>query len=287
VKITYLGTACLLLEYGGLRLLTDPAFDPAGTRYDFGPWYTPRSWFASEKTYETPLARDALGEIDAVLLSHDQHADNLDYEGRKLVASKRVRAVITTEAAARRLARPASRGANPESEQTEPCEGLGLAERARGIPWGGSLTLGRVAITATPGRHGPIGTPRVHEVAGFRLEAQGEPTVWISGDTVLESRVRDCLGEMVRAGRRVDVAVVHCGAVSFPKLPVLGKRLFTFDAAQALEACRILDPGAVVPIHRDGWTHFRQPEAALRDAFDRAGLAERARFLALGEGAAF
>jgi L-ascorbate metabolism protein UlaG (beta-lactamase superfamily) len=30
VKLTYLGTACVLLDYGGLRLLTDPAFDPAG-----------------------------------------------------------------------------------------------------------------------------------------------------------------------------------------------------------------------------------------------------------------
>jgi L-ascorbate metabolism protein UlaG (beta-lactamase superfamily) len=69
LDLTYLGTACLRLEVAGLTLLTDPAFDPQGSKYDFGPWYTPRSWFASEKTYATPLALDALGSIDAVLLS--------------------------------------------------------------------------------------------------------------------------------------------------------------------------------------------------------------------------
>ena len=37
MKLTYLGTASVLLEYGGQRLLTDPVFDPPGRTYSMGP----------------------------------------------------------------------------------------------------------------------------------------------------------------------------------------------------------------------------------------------------------
>jgi L-ascorbate metabolism protein UlaG (beta-lactamase superfamily) len=266
VRLQYLGTAMVVLEAGGARFVTDPALDPAGTTYDFGPWYAPRSWFASEKTYATPVDAAGLGAVDAVLLSHDQHADNFDHAGRAFAASAQVERVVTTTAGARRLAR-----------------GLGLGDRVGGLAWGASTKVGPWTITATPARHGPRGTPQVEEVAGFLLEAPGEPTVWISGDTVLFPRLRELFAELRAAGKRIDVAIVHCGAVRFPKVPVLGGKLFTFDAAQAVEACRALDPGVVVPIHRDGWAHFRQPVDELRAAFATAGLADRTRLLELGE----
>lgn len=275
MELTYLGTATLALTIGGQRVLTDPAFDPAGTRYDFGPWYTPRSWFASEKTYATPPL--APGEVDAYLVSHDHHADNLDGAGRRLVAAGHG-PVLTPVAAARRLSRAA-----PQGRDSRPGEGLGLGDRARPLAPGERTTLGGLTVTATPARHGPLGTPQIDEVIGFLLEAPGEPTVWISGDTVLHAPLRAALRALRDAKKRVDVAVIHCGGVCFPKLPVLGRRLFTFDAAQAIDAMRTLDAGVVVPIHRDGWTHFRQPEADLRAALADAGLAGRARFLELGE----
>lgn len=278
MELTYLGTAMLRLELAGLRLLTDPAFDPAGTTYDFGPWYAPRAWFASEKTYDTPLPPGGTGAIDAVLLSHDQHADNLDHAGRKFLATGPVARVVTTTVGARRLA-----AAPPATGDSMPGQGLGLGGRVHGLAWGEATAIGGVRVTATPARHGPGGTPQVDEVVGFLLEVPDQPTIWISGDTVLHPRVRTFLAELRAAGKRIDVAIVHCGAVRFPRLPVLGNKLFTFDAAQAIEACQLIDPGVIVPIHREGWTHFRQPEADLRTAFTAAGLADRTRFLALGE----
>lgn len=273
MKLQYLGTATIALELGDLRLLTDPAFDPPGSRYDFGTWYTPRSWFASEKTYTTPASPEPL---DAILVSHDHHADNLDLAGRKLVAASTA-PVITTVAAARRLAKPAP------SNDSQPGEGLGIGARAVGLAVGATTTISTLSITATPALHGPSGTPRIHEVIGFLLESPGQPTVWISGDTVMHPELHAALSAFHAAGKRIDVAVVHCGAVRFPKLPVLGNRLFTFDAAQAIEAVKLIEPDLIVPIHRSGWTHFRQPEDDLRKAFDAAGLATRTRFLELGE----
>lgn len=284
MKLTYLGTATLLLEIAGLRLLTDPSFDPAGTAYDFGPWYAPRSWFSSQKEYRTPVGREAVEPVDAVLLSHDHHADNLDQAGRELLTSAPVARVITTRAGAARLAK-----APPSNRPSAPGEGLGIGGKTVGLAWGETTRLegraGALRLTATPARHGPLGTPRIHEVMGLLIEPESstEPTVWISGDTVLFPALREFLTRQRASTRRIDVAILHCGGVCFPRLPVLGRSRFTFDAEQVVEVCRLLEPRVVLPVHRGGWTHFREPEEHLRATLTQAGLTERCRFLGLGE----
>jgi L-ascorbate metabolism protein UlaG (beta-lactamase superfamily) len=284
MQLTYLGTATLLLEFAGMRLLTDPSFDPAGSAYDFGPWYTPRSWFASRKEYRTPMESGQVGPVDAVLLSHDHHADNLDQAGRQLLAGSAVSRVITTRAGAARLA-----GTPPTGRPSTPGEGLGIGEKTRGLAWGESTRLesatGALRITATPARHGPLGTPRIHEVMGLLIEPEAptEPAVWISGDTVLFPALRQFLTHQRANGRRIDVAIIHCGGVCFPRLPILGRSPFTFNAEQVVEVCRLLEPRLVIPVHRDGWTHFREPAEQLRATLTQAGLSERCRFLGLGE----
>lgn len=258
MKVTYLGTASVLLEYGGQRILTDPAFDAEGTNYKLAPWYVPKAWFNSTRQYSSPLSIDELGAIDIVLISHDHHPDNLDTAGRALVEGPSIAAVITNPAAAKRLSKK-RRGVT-------------------GLTPGESTTLGEVTITSTPARHGPKGTPQVDEVTGFLLEAKGEPRLWISGDTVLSSELRDAAPTL-----KPDVAIIHAGGVRFPKAPGgLGKALFTFDAAQVVEIAALVQPKLILPVHRSGWTHFQQ-ESVLREALDTARLSERTRFLALGE----
>jgi L-ascorbate metabolism protein UlaG (beta-lactamase superfamily) len=85
-----------------------------------------------------------------------------------------------------------------------------------------------------------------------------------------------------RAKGRVDVLIVHCGAVRFPRAPLLGRALFTFTPAQVVELCELLDPRVVIPVHRSGWTHF-QPESELRAALDGSAFGERVRWLEPGE----
>jgi L-ascorbate metabolism protein UlaG (beta-lactamase superfamily) len=81
VRITHIGGPTTLLEVEGWRLLTDPTFDPPGRRYTFG-------WGSSSRKLTGPaVAATDLGPIDAVLLSHDRHGDNLDDAGRALLPS--------------------------------------------------------------------------------------------------------------------------------------------------------------------------------------------------------
>ena len=95
IRLTHIGGPTVLIEAEGWRILTDPTFDPPGRTYKFG-------WGSKSTKLSGPaLAPDDLGPIDAVLLSHDHHADNLDDAGRALLAA--VPTVITTNVGARRL----------------------------------------------------------------------------------------------------------------------------------------------------------------------------------------
>src|SRR5690349_3317773 len=89
----YIGGPTALLEFAGLRLLTDPTFDPPGGDYTTGP-------VTLSKTEGPAVSPESL-EYDVVLLSHDHHADNLDRLGR--VSLAKAQRVLTTVAGAGRL----------------------------------------------------------------------------------------------------------------------------------------------------------------------------------------
>src|SRR5215469_8266712 len=90
LAITLIGGPTALIEIDGFRLLTDPTFD------------APRSYqlphVKLEKLVGPALSLEAIGEIDAVLLSHDQHADNLDESGKSFLP--KAKRVLTTEVGA-------------------------------------------------------------------------------------------------------------------------------------------------------------------------------------------
>ena len=79
MRLTHIGGPTVLIELDGWRLLTDPTFDPAGGAYRFG-WGT-----GSRKLAGPSIPASALGRIDAVLLTHEHHEDNLDAAGRALL----------------------------------------------------------------------------------------------------------------------------------------------------------------------------------------------------------
>ncbi|MFG1888910.1 MBL fold metallo-hydrolase [Micromonospora sp. NPDC049051] len=242
VPVRVFGGPTALIEYGGLRFLTDPTFDAPGD-YPLGPG------MVLTKTAPAAASPADLGAVDAVLLSHDQHPDNLDHAGRALLAE--VPLTVTTASGAGRL--------GGSTQGLAPWESVEL-ER----PGGGTVT-----VTAVPARHGPQGCePFTGEVVGFVLSAGDLPTVYVSGDNAS----LELVGQIAERFGPVDTAVLFAGAV---RTPMFDGALLTLDSAQAVEAARILGARRVVPVHVDGWSHFTEGRDEVVDAFTRAGLADR------------
>ena len=252
LRLTHIGGPTVLIEVGGWRVLTDPTFDPPGRRYKFG-WGT-----GSVKTAGPAVAPADLGRIDAVLLTHDHHDDNLDAGGRELLPS--AGAVIATVSGAKRLG--GARGLEPwDTTRLE----------APGRP--------AIEITATPCRHGPpLSRPLAGDVIGFALAWDGQEhgVLWISGDTVLYDGVREVAERL-----QVDTGLLHLGGVRFP---VTGPVRYTMTARDAVELCGLIRPRTAIPIHYEGWKHFRQGREAIEREFDRApeDIRRRIRWLPLG-----
>jgi L-ascorbate metabolism protein UlaG (beta-lactamase superfamily) len=248
IRFTHVGGPTTLIEIGGRRLLTDPTLDPPGRRYTFG-WGG-----ASRKLAGPAVAPEALLPLDAVLLTHDHHADNLDDAGRALLPSAGT--VITTRSGGERLG----------------CTGLApwettVLEAEPGRP--------RLEITATPCRHGPPGFhPIVGDVIGFALRWEGG-SLWITGDTVLYGAVREAAARVAP-----DVLLLHLGAVRFG---VTGPLHYTLTARDAVTLCDLARPRVVVPVHYEGWSHFSQGRGDVEAAF--AGSAHTLRWLPIGEAA--
>ena len=251
MKLTHIGGPTALIELGGWTLLTDPTFDAPGGHYNFG-WGT-----ASDKVAGPAIAAADLPPIDAVLLSHDHHEDNLDPAGRALLPGAGV--VVTTAAGAKRL------GGN--------ARGLRAWEGTR-LEAPGKATI---EVIATPCRHGPpLSHPIVGDVIGFTLIHEGR-VLWISGDTVLYKGVRE-----VADGLKVDTAILHLGGVRFP---VTGPLRYTMTAREAIELVALLKPEVAIPIHYEGWSHFKQGRAAIEAelATAPAGVRDRFRWVPIGE----
>jgi L-ascorbate metabolism protein UlaG (beta-lactamase superfamily) len=250
--VTYIGGPTALIEIGGLRLLTDPVFDPPGGKYRFG------LGTGSQKLDGPAVAVADLGRIDAVLLSHDHHDDNLDPSGRALLPS--AGQVVTTASGAKRL------GGNA----------LGLepwAATTLQAPDGGPT----VTVTATPARHGPpLSHPLVGDVIGFMLEWEGQRhgALWISGDTVYYRGVAE-------VGQRFEVgtALIHMGGVRFA---ISGPARYTMNAREAARVADEFGLTTLLPIHYEGWKHFREGRADAERTFADAGITDRVHWLAAG-----
>jgi L-ascorbate metabolism protein UlaG (beta-lactamase superfamily) len=251
LRFTYIGGPTALIELGGLRFLTDPTFDPPGEYRT--------SLYVLRKTRGPAIGHDAIGSLDAVLLSHDQHLDNLDTMRRaSLDHSARV---LTTPAAAKRL--------GDRAIGLSPWQTIGIPARD-----GGNSRV--LQITGTPARHGPVHADR-GPVTGFVLAFADAPeyAVYISGDTVWHEG-------LVEVSRRfsIRVAVLFMGAA---RVTEVGPWHLTLTAAEGVKAAHAFSRATtIIPLHFEGWAHYSESRDDIEQAFTAAGLEHRLKWMEPG-----
>lgn len=232
--ITYIGGPTAILEYAGLRIVTDPTFDDPQT-------YVEPGETTLVKTGGPAISRAELGPVDLVLLSHHLHRDNLDFEGLELIATGV--STLSTRAAADDLFGGSVVGYDSWEEQS----------------------IGPVTITAVPALHGPPGSePLVGTVTGFVLEAPGEPTVYVSGDNASLPLVRQIADRFPD----IDIALLFAGAARVAGI----EGALTLTSTDAAKAAAFLGASRVVGLHTEDWEHFSESREQLEEAFSGTGL---------------
>jgi L-ascorbate metabolism protein UlaG (beta-lactamase superfamily) len=201
--LTWLGHSTVVIDLEGTRVVTDPVLRA-------------RIWHLRR---DALVAADALGDLDAILVSH-AHFDHLDL--RSLDRLDRKLLVVAPRGVGRLVQR---RG----------------FERMVELDVGEELPLGAVRIRATHAEHESNRGPFSRKTPSLGYLVEGRTGVYFAGDTGL-------FPEMSTIGP-VDVAL----------LPVAGwgPRLGAghLDPAGAAEVLRLLRPKAAIPIH---WGTFRR-----------------------------
>ena len=240
LRLTWIGHATVLIEVGGQRFLTDPFLrDRLGPLRRRGPSVEP----------------EALGRIDAVLLSH-AHPDHFDRRSLRRLAGDPLMLVPTG------LGRVVRR--------------MGFAARELAVDE--RTEVGGVVVSGVPARHGRW--PRHPGASTLGYLVEGPPSVYFAGDTSAFAGLGALAG-------RVDVALLPIGSWGPHSAPWhLGPR----GAARLADT---IGARVVVPIHwgtlypaglaRLWGGPLDAPAARFRDACADLAPSTELRVLGLGE----
>ncbi|KAL0942712.1 zn-dependent hydrolases of the beta-lactamase [Colletotrichum truncatum] len=261
VHITHITTATSVIEIDGVNFLTDPVFCPAPAEYDITDVMPKGTQKTVLKVSEGPaLGLDKIPVIDVVLLSHEDHIDNLDEMGRRLLDGRRV---ITTPDGAKNLSpRPGVLG-------IKPWETVIMA--INGIEW---------EITGVPCVHldGEV-TGFVLSTKNFGMSPEGLPNaIYFTGDTIL-------LPEHDEIAKRfhIVISLMNLGDARFPVTGRDEPLQITMGGKEGAQLFKKLGADILVPIHYESWAHFTQHGKELKEAFEEAGVEDKVCWLVPGK----
>jgi L-ascorbate metabolism protein UlaG (beta-lactamase superfamily) len=250
VRLTLLRHATLRTEISGRILMIDPMLDAAGVRAPVRG--TPQE--RPNPLVDLPVTPEAaVAGVEAVLLTHT-HVDHLDAAG--VTALPREVAWIC------------------QPEDMGDLAPLGFSD-IRPVAMGGSIEWRGLTITRVGGRHGRDDqmAQGLGPVSGYVVAAEGEPTLYVAGDTVWCPEVESAL-----ADHSPDVVVVNAGGARF-----LEGGTITMEAADVVAVCTAAPDARVVAVHMEAINHCLESRADLAAAVRDAGIGDRVLIPADGE----
>ncbi|HEX8252777.1 MAG TPA: MBL fold metallo-hydrolase [Thermoanaerobaculia bacterium] len=253
-SIFFVGTATVIIRYGGFTILTDPNFLHKGDHVHLG------YGLHSERLTEPAISLEQLPPVDFVLLSH-MHGDHFDH----VVSDRLDRKVpiLTTKHAAASL------------------KGLGFERPIAFDTWDSMDVVkgaARMKVTAMPGKHAPgllrlMIPPTMGSMLEFSSGAKTALRLYITGDTLIHEHLK----EIPKRFPDLDIALLHLGGTRIAGV------LLTMDAKQGVEAIRITNPRTAIPIHYNDYGVFKSPLDDFKAAVREAGYEDRVHYLAHGE----
>jgi len=230
--------ATLVLQMNGLRIAVDPMLSPAGALDPTAPAENDRR----NPLVELPSEFSGFGDLDAVIVTHT-HRDHLD------------------DAAVSVLPKELPLFCQPEDEAKLSERGFRNVHAVKESEvWNG------IRLTRTGGRHGAGEmAQKMGPVSGFVLQSEGEPVLYIAGDTVWYPEVREALRRF-----QPDVTVVNAGGARF-----LTGGPITMTGPDVEQVYRSLPQTRVVAVHMGAWNHCMLSRAELRRYLEEKGISDQ------------
>jgi N-acyl-phosphatidylethanolamine-hydrolysing phospholipase D len=212
---TWIGHSTVLLQLGGLNVITDPVFSQRAS---------PVQWIGPRRVMDPALPIDALPPLDVILISHN-HYDHLDRPAVKRIAA-----------------------AHPGTTWIVPL-GLGAYIRRWGardiveLDWWQQTVVKGLHVTATPARH--FSARRLSDRyrslwCGFTIEREGR-RAYFAGDTAYHPE----FGEIGAAGGAFDLVMLPIGAYA----PRWFMRVVHVDPEEAVQIYQdLVAPHAGTPL---------------------------------------
>jgi L-ascorbate metabolism protein UlaG (beta-lactamase superfamily) len=257
--VYFIGNATTLIRYGGLTILTDPAFLHKGQHVDLGHGI----WARREVEPACQIAD--LPPIDLIVLSH-YHGDHFDdVAAREL--DKKLPIVSTADAVDKLKALGFERG-----HPLDTWESMRVEK--------GDATL---TITAMPARHAAddaveaLLMPVNGHLLDFGRGGEMLYRLYITGDTMLV----DSLHDIPRRYPDIDLGLIHTGGTTFLLTVV------TMTGEQAVRAVEITQPRTAIPIHYNDFSVFLSGLEDFQKAAEASSGATKFVYLAHGESYTF
>lgn len=254
MRITHLRNATIIIHAGRHRILVDPMLAAKDA--------LPPLRLFDGKRLRNPLldlptnADQALDQVTHCLITHCQkgHFDHLDRAGKRFLRERGIPVTCTAHDAAYLAQRGLKVQALDEAHATP-------------VPFlGGTIQT----VHCTHGR-GLVGRLMEHGV-GYLIRLPGEPVLYLSGDTVLSSAVRDTV-----LTHQPDISVVPAGGA---RMDLGGEIIMGTDEVIAFAR---LARGIVVANHLEALSHCPPTRAELAAAALAAGVDARFRIPADGQ----
>jgi L-ascorbate metabolism protein UlaG (beta-lactamase superfamily) len=230
LRVTWMGHASVLIEIGGLRVLTDPVWSER---------VSPSTAIGPKRFFDPPISLGELPRVDAVVISHD-HYDHLDMATVRALAARGAEFFV-----------PLGVGAHLEKWGVPPAQ-------FRELDWGGESSLGGVRFLCVPSRHFSGRLPWENSTLWSSwVVAAPRHRVFFCGD----SGFFDGFGDIGRAHGPFDVALVSSGAYS-PQWPSIH-----MIPEEVVEASVEVKAQLLIPIH---WGTFNLAFHAWNEPAERA-----------------
>lgn len=287
-SLFFVGTATTIVEWEGLRILTDPNFLHAGDHVHLGPGVN-----STRRTNPAIDLKD-LPRIDVILLSH-YHEDHFDREVEEKL-SKGLPIITTPHAKECLTSKGSESFSNVHALDTWESMFLNISPSP-------SLSANNqqpsIKVTGMPGKHVPPGPLNIANdmlgavppTNGWMIElgySSPSPSpssppsfsngyrIYISGDTLMVDELKEIPHRY--KDHNIDLMLVHLGGTTIlgPKMPLL---MVTMNAEQGVQLMRLVNPDLTIPIHYDDYDVMLSPLEDFKKAVREAGLDEKVVYL--------